>query len=160
MEFKSRLLSNTGHQFRDAPCSRTTGKRHGRARMQECLRMEGSLWLGEHQNSAPTICGGVNAAPAEVIYCKGNSVFILVQCSPRRLGICNRESREKTAAPQGRDRWGQSGLTEASLVGRQRGVLSWQSSGSANKEFVFSRTQKYVHSKYFIFSSFPLKGKS
>lgn len=150
--FKSRLLSITGHQFRDAPCSRTTGKRGGRAQMQECLRMGGSLWRGEHQTLHPP--------PGEVIYCKGKGVFILLQCSPRRLGVCNRKSRKRTAAPQGRDRWGQSGLTEPNLVGRQRGALSWQSSVSAEEEFAFSHTQEYTRSKYFIFSSFPLKGKS
>jgi len=49
---------------------------------------------------------------------------------------------------------------QPSLGGRQWGELSWQSSGSASEEFAFSHRQKYVHSKYFIFSSFPLKGKS
>lgn len=106
------------------------------------------------------LCTHPSAAPAEVIYCKGKGVFILLQCSRRRLGVCNRKSRKQTAAPQGRDRWGRSGLTGPNLVGRQRGALSWQSSGSAEEEFAFSHTQEYMRSKYFIFSSFPLKGKS
>lgn len=133
--------------------SRTSGKWQDRVQMLECPMMKGSLWLGEHPHLR-----GVNTAPAAVIYCKGNRVFTPVWCSLRWLGVSNRESRKQTAA-QGRDHWGQRDLTKANLAERQQGVWSWQSSGSADEELAFSHPQKYGHSKHFIFSSFPLKGK-